>query len=68
MLVLNGLFDLATPFFATEYMMTHLGLPDSLQKNIEMKYYPAGHMMYVNEPALKAMKADISDFVARTTK
>jgi carboxypeptidase C (cathepsin A) len=67
-LVLNGLFDLATPFFAAEYMMGHLGLPDALQKNIEMKYYPAGHMMYVNEPSLKAMKADLADFVARTTK
>jgi carboxypeptidase C (cathepsin A) len=67
-LVLNGLFDLATPFFASEYMMGHLGLPDSLQKNIEMKYYPAGHMMYVNEGSLKAMKADLADFVARTSK
>jgi carboxypeptidase C (cathepsin A) len=67
-LVMNGLFDLATPFFAAEYMMGHLGLPDSLQKNIEMKYYPAGHMMYVHEPSLKAMKADLTDFVARTTK
>ena len=67
-LVLNGYFDLATPFFASEYMMEHLGLPDALEKNIEMKYYPAGHMMYVNEPSLKAMKADMADFVARTSK
>jgi len=64
----NGYFDLATPFFATEYMMGHLGLEKTLQPHIEMKYYPAGHMMYVNEPSLKAMKADVADFVARTSK
>ena len=26
-LVLNGYYDLATPFSATEYVMTHLGVP-----------------------------------------
>jgi carboxypeptidase C (cathepsin A) len=67
-IVLNGYFDLATPFFATEYMMSHLGLEKSLQSHIEMKYYPAGHMMYVDEGSLKSMKTDLADFVARTSK
>jgi carboxypeptidase C (cathepsin A) len=67
-IVLNGYFDLATPFFATEYMVSHLGLEKSLQSHIEMKYYPAGHMMYVDEGSLKAMKTDVADFVARTMK
>jgi len=40
----NGLYDLATPFYATEYTMEHLGLPDKLQKNIHLQYYDAGHM------------------------
>jgi len=66
--LLNGYFLLATPFFASEYMMGHLGLDKSLQSHIEMKYYPAGHMMYVNEGSLKAMKADLADFLARTSK
>ena len=48
--------------------MGHLGLEKSLQSHIEMKYYPAGHMMYVNEPSLKSMKADMADFVSRTSK
>jgi hypothetical protein len=29
-LVLNGYYDLATPFSATEHVMTHLGLPPRL--------------------------------------
>jgi carboxypeptidase C (cathepsin A) len=28
----NGLYDFATPFYATEYTMEHLGLPEKLQK------------------------------------
>ncbi len=67
-LVLNGLYDLATPFFATESQMAHVSPRKDVQARIEMKYFPAGHMMYVLEPALKAMKADMADFVARTSK
>ena len=67
-LALNGYYDLATPFLATEYTMSHLGLDSSLQPRIEMKYYEAGHMMYVHEPSLKAMKADVADFIDRTSR
>ena len=48
-LVLNGQFDLATPFFASEYMMAHVSPQKDVKARIEMKYYEAGHMMYVNE-------------------
>ena len=67
LLVLNGLYDLATPFFATESMIDHLGLPAELRSHIEMKYYPAGHMMYLHEPSLKAWKADIAAFIDHAT-
>jgi carboxypeptidase C (cathepsin A) len=67
-LVLNGTYDLATPFYATEYMMAHLGLAKPLQSHIEMKYYPAGHMMYVLEPALKQFKADVAAFIDQTSR
>ncbi len=68
MLVLNGYFDLATPFFATEYMMSHLLLSKDLRSHVEMKYFPAGHMMYVHEASLKAMKADVAAFMDRTSR
>ncbi|HEY1249543.1 MAG TPA: hypothetical protein VGH97_00040 [Thermoanaerobaculia bacterium] len=67
-LVLNGLFDLATPFFATESMMAHVSPDKTVQARIALKYYPGGHMMYVNEASLKTMKADMADFVARTSR
>ena len=39
-----------------------------LRDHIEMKYYPAGHMMYILEPSLKAFKADVAGFIDRTSK
>ena len=67
-LALNGLYDLATPFYATEYQVAHVSPRADVQSRIEMRYYPAGHMMYVAEPSLKAMKADIADLIAKTSK
>ncbi len=62
-LVANGYYDLATPYFATEYTFSHLQLPPELQANISMTYYEAGHMMYMHEPSLVQMKGDLARFV-----
>jgi carboxypeptidase C (cathepsin A) len=67
-LVLNGFYDLATPFSATEYMMTHLGVPPAVGARIQMKYYQAGHMMYVNPPSIAKMKGDLDAFIDATAR
>ncbi len=60
----NGYYDLATPYFATEYTVNHLSLDPELQANITLGYYEAGHMMYVHLPSLAQMKAELSRFIA----
>lgn len=67
-LVQQGMYDLATPFYATEVQLDALRVTPELRQNVTMKSYPAGHMMYVNEPSLKAFKADIAEFIDRTSR
>ena len=67
-LVLNGYYDLATPFFATEYTFDHLGLDKKLKSNIIFKYYEAGHMMYINPVQAALFKKDVSQFIGSTDK
>jgi len=64
----NGYYDMATPFFATEYTMDHLGLRPNLRSHIELKYYDAGHMMYLHEPDLAQLKANIAQFIGATSR
>ena len=64
----NGLFDLATPFFATEYTMDHLGLSEKLRSQIRLDYYDAGHMMYVREADLAKLKGNIATFIDGASK
>lgn len=61
--IANGYYDLATPFFATEYTIDHLALEQSLRSNISMEYYPAGHMMYVQKSSLIKLNADAKKFM-----
>jgi carboxypeptidase C (cathepsin A) len=59
----NGLYDLATPFFGTEYTMGHLRLPENLRSHIHLQYYDAGHMMYLREPDLAKLKSNLASFI-----
>ena len=61
----NGWFDLATPFFSTEYDLSHMQLDPSLRGNLELRYYPSGHMVYLNVDALKQFKGDLDAFYDR---
>jgi carboxypeptidase C (cathepsin A) len=59
---LNGLYDMATPFFGTEYDIQHLYLDPTIKDNVRFAYYPSGHMVYLNQEALKQLKADVAKF------
>jgi carboxypeptidase C (cathepsin A) len=61
--VASGLYDLATPHFATRYTLDHLGLPPHLRGNLEEVRYPGGHMMYVDVAILARLKDDLARFL-----
>ncbi len=61
--IANGYYDLATPYFATEYTVNRLQLDETLRGHVAMGYYEAGHMMYIHVPSLARLKADLAGFV-----
>ena len=61
----NGYFDLATPFFITEYDVAHMDLDPALRGNIQFGYYPSGHMIYLNVDALHQLKDDVAAFITK---
>jgi len=62
-LSLNGWYDMATPFFGTEYDLNHMMLEPAQQRNLEFRYYPSGHMVYLNPDALHRMRLDVERFI-----
>lgn len=56
--VVCGYYDLATPFFAAEYVYDHVFLDDDLQDNLSFTYYPSGHMFYMHKPSLEQFRED----------
>ena len=64
-MVCNGYFDMATPFYATEYTFDHLGLDPKLTGNVSMTYYEAGHMFYTNKASAAQLRKNLVDFYGR---
>jgi carboxypeptidase C (cathepsin A) len=63
----NGYFDLATPFFATEFDLAHLDLEPKLRRNLSLTYYASGHMVYLNLDAARQFKQDLAQFYDSAT-
>jgi carboxypeptidase C (cathepsin A) len=55
-LVMEGMYDLATPFYASAYTFQHLRLTPELRKNISFADFKGGHMVYNDAAALHQMK------------
>ncbi|MFI6679178.1 S10 family peptidase [Kribbella sp. NPDC050470] len=62
--VASGHYDGATPYFATEHTLARLQIPSELVGNIETKYYPAGHMMYIHEESRIQQSEDLAAFIS----
>ena len=61
--VAQGYYDLATPHFATDYMISHMNIDPELRQNVEVSMYEAGHMFYLDVESLAAFKEDIARFL-----
>jgi len=66
--VASGHYDLATPFFATEYTLAHLGLEPRERARVSTREYEAGHMMYIHAGELAKLKRDVAAFIEAALK
>ena len=62
-LVMEGFYDLATPFYAADYTIDHLNLSPQYRKNISFATYNAGHMVYLPIDGLTKLKNDEAGFM-----
>ncbi|MFW5748199.1 MAG: S10 family peptidase [Chloroflexota bacterium] len=60
-----GLYDLATPHFATHYTLNHMSIDPELRQNLHMAEYEAGHMFYLDVTALARLRQDVVGFLAK---
>ena len=57
----NGYFDAVTPFFQTTMDLQNMPLKNvDVRKNLTVKYYPSGHMIYLDAASRTALKADLA--------
>lgn len=61
----SGIYDLATPYFATEYTLDRIFLHPDLRDNFEVSMYAGGHMMYSVLSELAKQKEDLARFIER---
>ena len=67
-LVMEGYYDLATPFAAANWTMDHLNLGPQFRQSISYATYNAGHMVYIDRAEHDKMKKDLVDFMEKCLK
>ncbi len=61
--VASGYLDLATPHAAGDHSLAHLGLRPGVRDRLTVRYFEAGHMMYLHAPSRERLLADLRDFI-----
>ncbi|MBI3476785.1 MAG: peptidase S10 [Acidobacteria bacterium] len=64
-LVMEGHYDLATPFAAADWTMDHLNLGAKYRQSVSYATYEAGHMVYIDRAEHTKMKKDLVDFMEK---
>jgi len=64
-LVMEGYYDLATPYAAANYTIDHLDLSPEYRRNISYATYESGHMVYIESGSRSKMKKDLVEFMRK---
>jgi len=67
-LVMEGYYDLATPYYQAEYTMHELMLPPAFRANISYERYWSGHMVYLEQKSHAKLQRDWETFLDQTQR
>ncbi len=56
-------YDGATPFSVTTYCFDHIHFEENTKDNVTIKYYEAGHMMYIDQTQLQKLSENLNQFI-----
>jgi carboxypeptidase C (cathepsin A) len=62
-MVCCGYYDLATPYFAAESVVHNMNLDPAVRSNIQLSFFGAGHMVYIETASRKKLRTDFEQFV-----
>ncbi len=61
----HGIYDLVTPYFASDRIAGLMRLPASAGQRLSLKHYAGGHMFYAWRASREEFRDDMADFYAR---
>lgn len=61
-MIVHGVFDLVTPYFASEVAIEQMALDPAIKENIALKVYHGGHMPYLHQRSREALYKDAVRF------
>jgi carboxypeptidase C (cathepsin A) len=63
-LIVNGRYDLVTPYFASRWLVDQLEVPARVRANIRLQVYEGGHMVYMRPAARALLARDAAELYA----
>jgi carboxypeptidase C (cathepsin A) len=60
-LIVNGRYDLVTPYFASRWLVDQLEVPASVRAGIRLRVYDGGHMVYMRPQARLLLAHDAAE-------
>jgi carboxypeptidase C (cathepsin A) len=63
-MIVNGRYDLVTPYLASRWLADQIVVPPAVRERIRLYVYPGGHMMYMRPDGRAALAHDAAEIYA----
>jgi carboxypeptidase C (cathepsin A) len=65
-LIVNGRYDLVTPYLASRWLVDQLEIPAALRAGIRLRVYEGGHMVYMRPQSRSLLARDAAELYGPT--